>query len=139
MKRYLKILTGEKGASAVEFAIILPMLIMLVFGILQFGLVFNKYIAITHATREGVRLAAVGLYEDPEFDFVQAVKDSAPTVTITAVDVTNPPDPPGDAIIGKPVEVTVTGETFSMNIPLVGQWSIPLTSTATMRREKTYP
>ena len=136
MKSCIKIFSGEKGTSAVEFAIILPILVMLVFGIIQFGLVFNKYIAITHAAREGVRLAAVGLDGDL-VSFKQAVKDSAPTVVIEDDDiiVTNPP---GDIRIGNPVTVTVTGETFNIDIPGVGEWSIPLTSTAAMRREKTY-
>ncbi|MBE3092327.1 MAG: pilus assembly protein [Chloroflexi bacterium] len=130
MKSCIKILSGEKGTSAVEFAIILPILVMLVFGIIQFGLVFNKYIAITHAAREGARLAAVGLDGDP--DFFDKVQNSAPTVTILTVAVDNP-----EGIkIGNPVEVTVTGESFSIKIPLVGEWSIPLTSTAAMRREQ---
>jgi len=135
MKSCIKILSGEKGTSAVEFAIILPILVMVVFGIIQFGLVFNKYIAITHATREGARLAAVGLYEEDPFLFKQKVKDSAPTVVIEDDDiiVTNPL---GDIKIGNPVTVTVTGETFNIDIPMDGEWSIPLTSQATMRREQ---
>ena len=80
MKIYKKILSGEKGGSAVEFAIILPILIMLIFGIIQFGIAYNKYVSVAHAVREGARLAAVGLYEDPGFDFEQAVRDSAPTI-----------------------------------------------------------
>lgn len=136
MKRCLKILSREKGTSAVEFAIILPILVMLVFGIIQFGLVFNNYIALTHAAREGARLAAVGLYEDPDFDFEQAVRNSAPTVEIIDPIIVENPE---GIIIGKPVVVTVTGESFSIKIPMVGEWSIPLTSTAAMRRERTVP
>jgi Flp pilus assembly protein TadG len=135
MKSFIKILSREKGTSAVEFAIILPILIMLVFGIIQFGLVFNKYIAITHAAREGARLAAVGLYEENPILFKQKVKDSAPTVQIIDVVVT---DPDGKKI-GNPVKVKVTGETFNIEIPMAGKWSIPLTSTAAMRRERTVP
>ena len=136
MKSCIKILSREKGASAVEFAIILPILVMLVFGIIQFGLVFNKYIAITHATREGARLAAVGLHEENHSLFEQKVRDSAPTVQIISVDVINPP---GAIKIGNPVTVTVTGESFYIKIPLVEEWSIPLSSTAAMRRERAVP
>ena len=50
---------SEKGASAVELALILPILILLIFGIVEFGIAFNNYITITHAAREGARLAAV--------------------------------------------------------------------------------
>jgi len=47
-----RIIKSEKGASAVEFALILPILIMLVFGIFWFGIAYNNYIAITHAARD---------------------------------------------------------------------------------------
>jgi Flp pilus assembly protein TadG len=133
MKRCIKILCGERGASAVEFAIILPILIMLIFGIIQFGIAYNKYIAVTHAVREGTRLAAVGLYEDPDFDFEQAVRDSAPTIEIENIIVENPEG----LGIGRPVRVIVTVETFFIDIPMAGRWGpIQLTSQATMRRER---
>lgn len=133
MRRFSKILSGERGASAVEFAIILPILIMLIFGIIQFGIAFNKYIAVTHAVREGVRLAAVGLYEDPDFDFEQAVRNSAPTIEIDTITVENPEG----LEIGNPVVVTVTVEIFFIDIPMAGRWGpIQLTGQATMRRER---
>ena len=37
-----KIIKSEKGASAVEFALILPILLMLIFAIFQFGIAYNK-------------------------------------------------------------------------------------------------
>jgi Flp pilus assembly protein TadG len=133
MKIYKKILSGERGASAVEFAIILPILIMLIFGIVQFGIAYNKYIAVTHAVREGARLAAVGLYEDPDFDFEQAVRDSAPTIEIETITVENPEG----LKIGNPVSVTITVEVFFIDIPMAGRWGpIQLNSQATMRRER---
>lgn len=49
--------TGEeRGAAAVEFALVLPILIFLVFGIIEFGFVFNRWLSVTHAAREGVRV-----------------------------------------------------------------------------------
>jgi Flp pilus assembly protein TadG len=50
----------EEGASAVEFAIIAPLLFILLFGILQFGIAFLHVQTIRTAVREGGRLAAVG-------------------------------------------------------------------------------
>ena len=133
MKIYKKILSGEKGGSAVEFAIILPILVMLIFGIIQFGIAYNKYVAVAHAVREGARLAAVGLYEDPGFDFEQAVRDSAPTIDIETISVENPEG----LEIGNPVVVTIAVETFFIEIPMAGSWGpIQLTSQATMRRER---
>ena len=49
----------EDGQAFVEFAIVLPILVLLVFGITQFGLAFHNYLAITDAARVGARAAAV--------------------------------------------------------------------------------
>jgi len=53
-------LRGEGGASAVELALIAPLLFMLVFGIIGFGLAFLQVQSIRTAVREGGRAAAVG-------------------------------------------------------------------------------
>ena len=53
-------LRSEEGASAVEFAIIAPLLFMLLFGIVGFGLAFLRVQSIRAAVREGGRTAAVG-------------------------------------------------------------------------------
>lgn len=45
----------EKGASAVEFVLILPLLLLLVFGIIEFGLLLYNKAMITNASREGAR------------------------------------------------------------------------------------
>lgn len=50
----------EQGAAAVEFAIVVPLLLLLIGGILDFGLLFNAQIALTHAAREGVRVESLG-------------------------------------------------------------------------------
>lgn len=49
---------GEDGANAVEFALILPLLVMLIFGGITAGLALNARQQIDHAGREGVRYAA---------------------------------------------------------------------------------
>jgi Flp pilus assembly protein TadG len=46
---------GQKGAAAVEFAIILPLLVMIVFGIIDVGLLLYNKQVITNASREGAR------------------------------------------------------------------------------------
>jgi Flp pilus assembly protein TadG len=51
--------TGERGAVAVEFALLLPLLLMIVFGFIDFGRAFHTQITLTQAAREGVRLAAL--------------------------------------------------------------------------------
>jgi Flp pilus assembly protein TadG len=54
---------NDRGAAAVEFALVLPVLLLIVFGIIDFGRALNAQIVLTGAAREGVRLAALG-YSD---------------------------------------------------------------------------
>src|SRR5437773_10844519 len=50
---------GERGAAAVEFALVLPLLLLILFGIIDFGRAYNAQVTLTQAAREGVRLAAL--------------------------------------------------------------------------------
>jgi len=59
-KWWLRLLQkNEKGASLVEFALVVPVLLALVLGIIEFGWLFNGWITITGSAREGARSAAV--------------------------------------------------------------------------------
>ena len=49
----------ERGQTMVEFAFVLPIFAVLLFGIVQFGLAFNNYVTLTDAVRAGARKAAV--------------------------------------------------------------------------------
>ena len=51
---------SDRAQSLVEFALIVPMLLILVFGIIDFGMGLRAYISVTSATREGARFAIVG-------------------------------------------------------------------------------
>jgi hypothetical protein len=51
---------GRRGQSLVEFSLILPVLLIMVFGIIEFGMGIRSYISLTNATREGARFAAIG-------------------------------------------------------------------------------
>jgi hypothetical protein len=50
---------SERGAALVEFALVLPVLAVLLFGMLEFGKLFNYWIDETHLTAEGARWAVV--------------------------------------------------------------------------------
>lgn len=45
--------TGERGAALVEFAIVMPLLVMLVLGLFSGGLAYNRQLALTNGVREG--------------------------------------------------------------------------------------
>jgi Flp pilus assembly protein TadG len=51
---------SDRGAAAVEFALLLPVLLLIVFGIIDFGRALNAQVTITQAAREGSRLDALG-------------------------------------------------------------------------------
>jgi Flp pilus assembly protein TadG len=52
--------TRDRGTAAVEFALVLPVLLLIVFGIIDFGRALNAQITLTGAAREGARLVALG-------------------------------------------------------------------------------
>jgi Flp pilus assembly protein TadG len=51
---------ADRGAVAVEFALVLPLLLLIIFGIIDFGRMWNMQIALTQSAREGVRVLALG-------------------------------------------------------------------------------
>lgn len=63
----------ENGQAVVELALILPIFLLLLLGIVQFGTVFRDYIALTDATRVGARQASVARSIQPESDRVPNV------------------------------------------------------------------
>jgi len=53
---------SESGAEVIEFALTLPLLLLVVLGIVEFGFVFQQYEVVTNAAREGARLASLSTY-----------------------------------------------------------------------------
>jgi len=74
---------GDRGAAAVEFALLLPLLLLLVFGIIDFGRAINAQITLTQAARTGARLAALG-----EPNVVSATQAAATGLSPVTVSVT---------------------------------------------------
>jgi Flp pilus assembly protein TadG len=71
-------LRSNRGQTMVEFALIMPVLCMVLFGIIQFGILFNDYLSLTDATRVGARKAAVSrTAADPVGLTVAAVRNAA--------------------------------------------------------------
>jgi Flp pilus assembly protein TadG len=77
----------ERGAAAVEFALVMPILLLIVFGIIDFGYLYGQKLALNNAARQSARYAAV---ENRTCNDVtqQAVDASAPTITLPASNVT---------------------------------------------------
>ena len=87
----------DRGAAALEFALLFPLLMLIVFGIIDFGRALNAQITLTQAAREGARLDAVG---DP--NVVTATQQAATGLSPVSVTVTTCPPgvaPDSDAIV----------------------------------------
>ena len=101
------LIRSDRGAAAVEFALLIVILIMLISGIVQFGIIFNYYVSITHAAREGARWAAL---EKPVDEVITKTIDAAtdlnPKLTADNIEV----DPVTRTIEnqGEPATVTIT-------------------------------
>jgi Flp pilus assembly protein TadG len=82
----------EDGQAYVEFAFVLPLLLLIVMGIIQFGNAFRTYITLTDAVRVGARQAAVSRSIDPESARVplieSKIKSSAANLDPTKLNIT---------------------------------------------------
>jgi Flp pilus assembly protein TadG len=110
MKKHLRAarLRGERGATAVEFAFILPLLIVLVLGIAEFGRAFQVSGTLSAAAREGVRVMA--LQNDPAAART-AVRTAAPSLNPAVTDgqiTITPASCPATGLTSTTVRVTVT-------------------------------
>lgn len=65
--RYRFIRLGRKGQALVEMALITPIILLIIMGIIDFGIMFNNYSIISNAAREGARFGVVG-YNDLEIN-----------------------------------------------------------------------
>jgi len=74
---------SERGAVAVEFAILAPVLIMLLMGIMEFGRAYNAQVSLTNAAREGVRVMAIS---NSQASARTAAKNAAVTLSPALVD-----------------------------------------------------
>ena len=85
----------ESGQTMTEFAIVLPLLCVLLFGIIQFGIVWNQYVTVTDAARAGARKAAVSRHTNPD-DGCTTARYSAHDLAIAcSVSVSGSLDRPG--------------------------------------------
>jgi Flp pilus assembly protein TadG len=125
----------EQGQTMAEFSLVLPVLAILLFGVIQFGIVFNNYLAVTDAVRAGARQAAVARYlpsSEREAKVIARVKSSADGLDTSKLAVTV--DAAGGWEPGTDVTVTAT---YPYSINLLGKVvkSGDLTSKTTERVE----
>ncbi len=75
----------ERGQALVEMALVLPILIMLIFGIVEFGRILNTYMTVTELSREGARKGAVG---GTDSEIIATVQNNASAAGLKVSDLT---------------------------------------------------
>jgi len=125
----------KPGAAVVEFAVVAPVFILLVFGMIEFGRLVMVQQMLTNASREVARMSVVegavaGTVETWGEDYLESMTVHNATVTVT-------PNPLDGAAAGDPVTVTATvtfGNVSWLPVPMyLGNRA--LTATSVMRRE----
>jgi Flp pilus assembly protein TadG len=126
---------SERGAVAVEFAVILPLLLILIFAIVEFSTAFNRHNGLHAAAREGARMAS--LPQSTQTDVRDRVDDAlegvafsgTPTVTVTPSSTR-----PCEGRAGQTVTVVVTADA-PIEIPLAGSFAVTMTGRGVFRCE----
>lgn len=146
MKRLLKRFRADEAAQLVEFALVLPLLLFVMLGIVEFGFIFQRYEVVTNAAREGARMAVLPGYTNTDVDTrvrVYVTQGKVPTTTtnpnVAVTDVSIPVGAGLPPINAKRVTVTYTHSyTF---LPKIATWfgatytTVPLKAVAEMRKE----
>jgi Flp pilus assembly protein TadG len=126
-------LSDRKGQAAVELALILPVLVLLLLGMLQVGIVLQDYLQLQQAVEQGARAASLGA---ADATIQQTVDSAAPSLSPSALTVTVSP---AAAERQSGTEITVQGSYgISISIPLLtpligGQ--LEISSQSVMRME----
>lgn len=113
--------TNDRGAAMVEFALILPILVVLLLGIMEFGRAYNAKISIQAAAREGAR--ALALDEDPGAA-VAAADDDVLGDSVTITSSTPCPGPYATVTVSAPI---------TYRIPFINLGTRTISATASMR------
>ena len=120
----------ERGAAAVELAIILPILLTLLFGIIEFGRAYNASIVVTHSAREAVRKVALGATDAQAITAGQLAGNSLPGgVSVASISAA---DSCPANVLDQKAKTTVTYP-FTFEIPFVPSLTlVTISKTATM-------
>ncbi len=105
----------EQAQATVEFALVLPILLLLLFAVVQFGLAFWTFQQVSAAASEGARRAAVSRTDsDRNATIAAAARNASPNLTASSMDVTAT----SAWTAGAPVTVTVT---YPVRVSILGR------------------
>jgi Flp pilus assembly protein TadG len=125
-----ELLRSDRGAAAVEFALVVPVLLLLVFGIAEFGRAYNIQTTLSGAAREGARTMAL---QNDAGAASAATVDAARPITLSTDQVSVSPSscPVTNTTAADTVRVTVTYQMAYLTSLFGG--SLRLTGTGVMR------
>jgi Flp pilus assembly protein TadG len=132
---------SERGAELIEFAIVVPILLLLISGIVDFGMMFRTYEAVTNAAREGARVGVLPGYAPADVQArVDAYLGAAGLTGMRTINVVNVPVATGaGTFTARSVTVTYTYQFVVLGgiAPLFGGsfGTIPLQAISAMRVE----
>jgi len=124
----------EDGAAAVEFALIVGLLAMLVFGMMEYGLAFWQMQSLRAATREGARVAAVGGDTTQVTNAVVAASTGALPPGFGGITVSGGgcPEPSAGNPVDQSVTVAINNASLPANIQNIFSIDIPLVPSITL-------
>jgi hypothetical protein len=135
------ILPESDGDVLLEFAMVLPVLLLLITGIFDFGFAFREYLLVTNAAREGARMAILPGYTDADVsarvkDYLTKAGGVRAAMIVDPIVTTGPPDsPPGATYTVKTVTAEVD-HTFSLVAPFGSKYgTVALKAVSVMRVE----
>ena len=114
---------AERGAAAVEFALVVPILLLLVFGIVDFGWMLNRDTMVNNASRDGVRAASLGA-TSAEVRSIVATNLGVPLSEVTTTVTCTKPD--GSACTTYDAQA-VSGGTAVVQVRFVHSFVTPIT------------
>jgi Flp pilus assembly protein TadG len=88
-RAWQRVFSDTSGVEALEFALIGPILLALLFGLVQFGLTFSSFIILNDGVRVGARVLSVSRSSATPFtDAINALYGAAPTLTTANIAIT---------------------------------------------------
>lgn len=111
----MKVLRNQKGQALVEFALILPIILLLILGIVQFGMLLNSYLSLTNAAREGARTGSLGSLD---YEIKNTIVGTSPSLNAGNMVITISPSE----------SLRSTGDTLTVSIEYNYVLTVPIVS-----------
>lgn len=113
----------DRGVAAVEFALVLPLLLLLIFSLIDFGRIFFVQVSITSASREGARLSSLysGGIPTPQ-NVIDLVNSAAPGAA-TLAQLSNLASL---TVVQSPCSSTISNENTTVEVSTNFKWLLPV-------------